>query len=367
MTAISYPDTPQPSWHNTPSGTMTAAVLKENPSLEKSPLDSFTYQTDYPKPTLPSRDWCLVRVRAAGLNRAELRGRAALPPGKGELNIFQNEYHEDPPAILGEELVGEVAEAGSDSGFQVGEIVTAFIYGGGKAHDGAYAQYSIAHKRRLYRLPFKDSADVERRTGWNVLGAIPMSMWTAYGSIFEAGRLGHRGKGKDETLLIHGGTSSVGIWAILLAKEQGFKVVATTRKEKKTQRLKDAGADHIILDQDLETSIPKLFPDGVDVVLELVGPDMIQRALSWTARPAMIPTCRNLTFYGMTNRGSLGPDDEGLEQVEPTLKHVVEKVEDGTFGKEVFLDRTFELKDIGKAHEYMENNEAVGKVVVLVP
>lgn len=370
---------------------MIAASLKPAPSSEKAPKDSFTYQHDYPRPTLPSSDWCLVRVRAAGLNRAELRGRAALPPGKGELNIFQHEYHEDPPKILGEELVGEIEEAGSGTGFNKGEIVTAFIYGGGKAHDGAYAQYSICHKRRLYRLPFRDAKEVEQRLGWEALGAIPMSVWTAYGSVFEAGRLGHRstghGKAGKEVLLVHGGTSSVGIWAILLAKDKGFEVVATTRKGEKVQKLKDAGADSVILDHELEEQIPKQFPDGVDVTLELVGPDMIQRALSFTARhgsvvctgvltknwdlnnfrPAMIPTCRNLTFYGMTNRGSLGPEDEGLDQVEPILKYVVDRVEHGTFPKEMFLDKVFELEVIGAAHEYMEDNRAVGKVVVLIP
>ena len=366
---------------------MIAAVLNENPSPDKSPKNSFTYMHDYPKPNLPSQDWCLVKVKAAGLNRAELRGRAALPPGRAELNIFQDEYHEDPPKVLGEELVGVVEQAGSETKFKAGQVVTAFIYGGGKAHDGAYAEYAICHKRRLYQLPFSDAEDVEKRVGWEVLGAIPMSMWTAYGSVFEAGRLGHRGKGKKEVLLVHGATSSVGVLAILLAKDKGFTVVATTRKENKIQRLQAAGADHVILDQDLDQDIPKLFPDGVDVVLELVGPDAIERTLSLTARygsvvctgvlskqwsvegftPAIIPPCRNLTFYGMTNSGCLGSDDEGLDQVESMMSYVVSLVEAGNFKREVFLDKVFDLKDIGSAHEYMENNQAVGKVVVRVP
>ena len=375
------------SWQNKPSGTMIAAVLNPSPSADKSAVDSFAYRTDYPRPTLPSEDWCLVRVKAAGLNRAELRGRTSFPPGKGEFGIFQKEYHEDPPTVLGEELVGVVEEAGSGTGFRKGEVVTAFIYGGGKAHDGAYAQYSICHKRRLYRLPFKVADDVEKRIGWDVLGAIPMSMWTAYGSLFEAGQLEHkRGHGKA-TVLIHGGTSSVGIWAVLLAKDKGFRVAATTRKAEKLERLQSAGADYAILDEELEEKIPELFPRGADVVLELVGPDMVQRALSFTARygtavctgvltkewdirdfrPAMIPTCRNLSFYGMTNRGSLGPDDEGLEIVEDVLKYVISKVNDGTFKKEVFFDKVLELKDIGAAHQYMEDNKAVGKVVVTIP
>lgn len=87
-----------------------------------------------------------------------------VPP---EFNIWIDEYHEDPPKILGEEFVGEVEEAGSNTKFKKGEKVTGFIYGGGKAHDGAYAEFSLCHKRRLYRLP-------ETNLSWEVLGAIPM-------------------------------------------------------------------------------------------------------------------------------------------------------------------------------------------------
>lgn len=295
----------------------------------------------------------------------------------GELNIFQEEYHEDPPKILGEEFVGIVEEAGSASGFKKGEHVTGFIYGGGKAHDGAYAEYTLCHKRRLYRLP-------GTKLSWEILGAIPMSCWTAFGSIFEAGGLDR--KGRKATLLVHGGTSSVGVWAILLAKDKGHTVIATTRKQEKVAKLKQIGADHVVLEDEFEDKISKLYPDGVDVVLELVGPDHMMKSLSVTARygsvvvtgvltkqwglegfrPAMIPTCRNLTFYGMTNRGTLGAEDEGLEMVEGVLADVIKKVESGHYPKEAFLDRTFTLEEIGKAHEYCENSGATGKVVCMV-
>jgi len=343
---------------------MTAAVLVK-PGEDVPPTECFEYVTSYPRPTLPTPEWILCRVHVAGLNRAELRGRAALLPGLGEFNIFQKEYHKDPPKILGEEFVGEVEEAGSDSGFTKGEKVTGFIYGGGKAYDGAYAEFTLCHKRRLYRLP-------ESKLSWEVLGSIPMSMWTAYGSVFEAGGLDRRGR--KASLLVHGGTSSVGVWAILLAKDRGHTVIATTRKEEKVHGLRQAGADHVVLEEEIESRVPELFPDGVDVVLELVGPNKTLKALSLTARygtvvvtgvlskqwsmegfkPAMIPTCRNLTFYGMTNRQSLGKEDEGLDQVESVLEDVVRKVESGKFPKEVFMDRTFKLKDIGDAHAYME-------------
>ena len=365
-----------PSWSNVPWGTMTAAVLSQPKA--QPPSAAFTIDEAYPKPTLPSPDWVLVRVHVAGLNRAELRSREALPPAKAELNIFHQEYHEDPPVVLGEEFVGYVAEAGSNTTFESGELVTGFIYGGGKAHDGAYAQYTICHRRRLFRLP----ADADEKIPMEVLGAIPMSAWTAYGSLVLAGELK-----KGETILIHGASSSVGVWAILLAKDAGCTVIATTRQEEKIDRLKYAGADCAILEQDLKTKLSQAFPKGVDVVFELVGPDQVlELALPLLARrgrvvctgvlsmnwqipnftPAKIPSTRRITFYTMTNLLALGSEDEELDQVEPFLADVVGKIQRGQYYSDMFLDRVFDLKKIGQAHEYMEANKAVGKVVVTV-
>lgn len=74
-------------WDSEPEGEMLAAVLTEPGA--SSPSDCFTIDAHFPKPSLPSEDWVLVRVKAAGLNRAELRSRNNDPPGKGEFNIWQ--------------------------------------------------------------------------------------------------------------------------------------------------------------------------------------------------------------------------------------------------------------------------------------
>lgn len=321
-----------------------------------------------------------MRVKALGLNRAELRSRANLPPGLPEFNIFQAEYHVDPPKVLGEEFVGIVEEAGAKSGFQAGERVAGLIYGGGKAHDGSYAEFTLCHRRRLYRLP----KGIEGRLDWNVIGAVPMSMVTAYGCIVLAGGLERRPEGC--TVLVHGGSSSVGVWAILLAKERGAKVIATTRNKDKIAHLKKVGADHVLLEGELEAEIPKLFPKGIDIILELVGPNQILRSLGLAARfgtviiagvlnlgwdaegfsPVMLPPTRNLSFYTMTNSG-IGGEDDGLEDMEGLLAQVLEKVENGIYPVEKFLDKTFKLEDMGEAHTYMEDDKACGKVVVTVP
>lgn len=204
-------------------------------------------------------------------------------------------------------------------------------------------------------------------------------MWTAWGSLFEAAEL----KPKS-TVLVHGGTSSVGLWAILLAKDHPHNctVIATTRNAEKVSKLKQAGADHVILEPDLDSSLRNLYPAGVDCILELVGPDqllsftlphlsphgtaVVSGILSrkWSApdfTPSQIPPTRKLTFY------SMGVTDDGLEKVPGVMEAAVRKVESGVWAKDVFISRVFQgLEEVGQAHEYMEGNSAVGKVVVVV-
>lgn len=354
---------------------MTAAVLT-NPGPSPPP-ECFTYSHDYPRPTLPTSDWILVRVHAAGLNRAELRSRTGFIPFPPEFNIWIDEYHQEPPKILGEEFVGVVEEPGSTTSFRKDDRVAGWIYGGGKAHDGAYAEFTICHKRRLYRLP-------ETTLPWNVLAAIPMSMWTAFGMVEVCGGLSKRPRGS--AVLVHGATSSVGLWAVILSKVQGATVLATTRNSSKTVRLKSAGADHVILEDKIEAEVQRLCPTGVNVVVELVGPGQCNRLLELTARhgtmtvsgvlgglaqikdlnPLTIPPTRNLSFYTMTSSG-IGHQDDELENVEDILADIIKKVESGQIPSTAFLDKTFKLADIGEAHAYLEDDRATGKVVITVP
>ncbi|KAM5346058.1 hypothetical protein ACJ41O_009063 [Fusarium nematophilum] len=364
-------------WESQPNGVMRAVVLT-SPAAEP-PSACFTYQEDYPKPSLPGPDWVLVRVRATGINRAELRARTGAPAFKGEFNIFQQYYRKEPPKILGEELVGEVVDAGSTSGFKVGDKVAAANYGGGKAHDGSYAEFAVCHKRRAFHLP------QNTKLPWEVLGALPMSMLTAYGMVMISGRLGEKPKGA--AVLVHGATSAVGVYAVLIAKSHGATVVATTRQKGKLNRLKELGADYVLLEDELDEKIPKLFPNGFDNVVELVGPNQMLRVLGWTTRfghvvvsgilnmsidcpgftPFRIPATRCVSFYSLSNDG-IGDEDAGATaaDIEPIYKEVVGNIESGKWRKDMFVDKVFPLKDIGLAHEHAENNRATGKIAILI-
>lgn len=110
---------------------------------------------------------------------------------------------------------------------------------------------------------------------WVEFAAIPEMYYTAYVSLFDVLRVA-----KGETLLIRGGTSSVGIAALQLEKSIGATVISTTRSKDKVELLKQYGADFVLLD---DTSLSKelfgYFPKGVNKVLELVGTVTLKHSL----------------------------------------------------------------------------------------
>ncbi|OCK75060.1 NAD(P)-binding protein [Lepidopterella palustris CBS 459.81] len=349
------------------------ALVLSHPKATK-PGDCFTYDTKYPKPSLPSDDWVLVRIHSIGLNRAELRAREAQPVSIMEYGIFMNEYHPGFPCppIIGEEFVGEVAEVGKNAaagGLAVGDRVAGWAYGGGKAHNGSYAEYTICHRLRCWKM-----GPAAKDVDWDVLGAIPMGLWTAYGAIFSAGMTK-----PGDTVLVHGATSSVGLWGVLCAKDQGCTVIATTRQESKLQKLKDTGADYVFLESELPQKVKEVAPEGVQCVLELVGLEAVESiAMPVTKRGGVVVKCgilgnawkyhvgAGLALPGryLTSWTTLQEDFDWAGKV---LVETVEKVKSGKFKKEHFLDAVFDIEQVGEAHEYMEANKATGKVVLHVP
>jgi len=190
---------------------------------------------EHPDPE-PGAGQVLVRVKAAGINGADMhqrRGRYPAPPGS-------------PPDIPGLELAGEVAACGPGAErFNPGDRVMGIVGGGGQA------ELAIVHERVL--MPVPENLD------WPEAGGVPEVFTTAHDAVFtQAGLLA------GERLLVHGGAGGVGTAAIQLGKAAGARVHATVRNAD----LRDAVAD-------LGATV--LQPDGFgdhgpfDVILELVG------------------------------------------------------------------------------------------------
>jgi putative PIG3 family NAD(P)H quinone oxidoreductase len=203
---------------------------------------------DHPDP-VPGAGEVLVRVRAAGLNGADLMQRRGLypaPPGS-------------PQDIPGLELAGEVRALGPGAErFQAGDRVMAIVGGGGQA------ELAVVHERQLMPVP----------TGldWPEAGGVPEVFTTAHDALFSQAQLR-----PGERLLVHGGAGGVGTAAIQLAKATGARITATVRDEGLRERVAALGAEAIA---------PEGFAERgpFDVVLELVGaPNLADNLAALTA------------------------------------------------------------------------------------
>ena len=296
--------------------------------------------------------WSLVQVQGAGLNRSELRTRQGHSPSV----TF--------PRVLGIECVGIVA-ASTDPELPQGAAVAAVMGEMGRDFDGGYAEYAL--------LPNSLLMPVTTTLPWDVLAALPETYLTARGSLDALGV----GPGARGRLLIRGGTSSVGLAAASIASGYGVETAATTRRQGRTGALAAAGADYAFVDDggSLTASLHAIWPEGPDYVLDLVGAStaldslrLVRRggtvcvagSLSGWAIPdfepvAMIPSGTKLTaFHSNDIRGGAG---------RAVLQGVISEVEAGVYRPN--LDRVFGLADIVAAHRYMEDNQAVGKLVAV--
>ncbi len=297
--------------------------------------------------------WILVRVRAFGLNRSELITRAG---GSGDAVHF--------PRVLGIECAGEVVEApGSD--LQPGQRVLAAMGGMGRDYDGGYQQYAL--------LPASQVIPVASTLEWAQLGAIPESFGTAWGTLQEIGLK------QGESLLVHGGTSSVGMAAIALGDDQGLVVLATTRQEGKRVALQVAGAQYqLVLDgHELGQVVRALRPQGVDGVCELVGPAAMLDALDALAAGGRACMTGFLEQDWDTERVEAEAQRRGVtlrrfgsgvinrDSYAGVFQAIIDAVQGGRYT--VNLDRVFAMDEVADAHRYMEANGAAGKVVILPP
>jgi NADPH2:quinone reductase len=231
---------------------MRAVVLSESGGFDKLVIK------DVPVPQ-PRPGWVRIRVKAFGVNESEVTSRKGLSSPDFTM-----------PRVLGIECVGVVDEAPKGSDLEPGQKVATLMCGMGRSFDGAYAEYTV--------VPISQVIPFETNLPWDVVGALPEMFQTAYGSLTKG--LALRG---NESLLIRGGTSTVGLSASTIAKEMGAVVIATTRRADRVEMLRDLGVDHVVLDGGkIAGSVRALFPEGVDAALELVGGRTLQDTLQAT-------------------------------------------------------------------------------------
>lgn len=320
---------------------MRAVVLAEPGPVENLEL------RDLPLPE-PRPGWVRIAVKAFGLNRSELHLRL----GYAENARF--------PVVPGIEAVG-VVDAAPDGDLAPGQQVAAMMGGMGRAFDGGYAEYTVVPRAQV--VPFRSNLP------WSVLGAVPETLQTAYGSLTTG--LDLRG---GQSLLVRGGTSALGYAAAALARDLGATVLATTRQRDRLEALAAHGVDHPLLDDGaVAAQVRRILPAGVDAALELVGTPTLPDTLAatrvhgtvcfagmlsnqWTVKDfypiGYIPSGVRLTGYS----------GDASDLPAPVLQRVLDRLAAGELSLGPI--RTYPLDQIRDAHRDMESNATGGKLVV---
>lgn len=295
----------------------------------------------------PSNGWVRIRVCAFGINRSELYTRRGL---SGDAVTF--------PRILGIEAAGTV-DCDPSGTWQCGTRVVTMMGGMGRSFDGSYAEYVV--------VPASQVIPVTSELPWKSIGAVPEMLQTAYGSL-TVGVDAQPG----QTLLIRGGTSSVGMAAAILAAHRGLTVISTTRDPSKRQLLNNLGVDRVIID-DGNIAATGL---SVDAAIELVGTNTLRDTLR------CVRVHGTVCFTGMLSNEWTIPDFYPMDVIPNGVRLTAYSGEASDLPAEVlnaYLDdvaagrihvpigHVFNgLDSITQAHRLMESGQANGKIVVLL-
>jgi len=299
----------------------------------------------------PGEDEVLIKVAAAGLNRADLlqrRGQYPSPPGA--------------PSNPGLEVAGTVVEVGREvREFKTGDAVCALLQGGG------YSEYCVVNAAQVLTVPGSLSM-VEA-------ASLPEAYFTVWSNVFGFGRLQ-----PGERLLVHGGASGIGVTAIQLATALDSIVYATAGSDEKCRFCEQLGAQHAInyQAQDFVSEIATAtHRNGVNVVLDMVGGSYLARNLQVLApdgRLVMIATQgglkgevdvlrvmqHRLTITGSTLRPR--PVEFKRQIKDQLLQHAWPLLANGKL--KPVVDKVFGFEQAAQAHAYMENGAHQGKIIL---
>jgi NADPH2:quinone reductase len=303
----------------------------------------------------PASGEVLIMVRGAGVNRPDVMQRLGkYPPPRGASDI---------PGL---EISGQIAAVHPDDQpgrWHVGDEVCALVSGGG------YSEYCVAPSGQCLPIP----AGSDRISA----AAIPETFFTVWTNLFERGRLR-----PGERVLVHGGTSGIGTTAIQLARASGAIVIATAGSDQKCAACVKLGAGLAInyrTEDFVEVVRAATAGAGVDVILDIVGGDYLERNLRCLAMNGRLLQIglmggalaeidltvvlhRRLSLMGSTLRARSVEEKSALaREVEA---HIWPWLADGTVAP--VIDRTFPLTLAAEAHRRLESSAHIGKIVLTV-
>jgi NADPH2:quinone reductase len=307
---------------------------------------------DYPLPVMGSGE-VLIKVTAAGLNRADLmqrQGKYPPPPGAS--------------ALLGMEVSGTIAATAANAKrWKTGDKVCALLSGGG------YAEYVA--------VPESHCLPVPANTPLSQAAALPEAIITVYANLFDTA-----GLKAGDTILIHGGSSGIGTTAIQMAKAAGATVYVTAKTPEKCAFCRDLGANLAInySDEDFVAAIKTATVNrGVDIILDMVGGDYINRNLQILAPHGFhisiatqqgaraeidmrLVMQKQLILTGSTLRSR--DRDEKARLIAAVEGEIWPWVASGKI--KPYIYQSFPLKNAAEAHKVMETGAHIGKMTLEV-
>lgn len=316
-------------------------------------------KAERPDPAVPAAGSgeVLIQVKAAGINRPDVlqrKGHYPVPPGASDIPGLE---------VAGEIIGGNLAHADNTFGLKIGDKVCALVQGGG------YADLCVAPIAQCLPYP-KGFTDVEA-------ASLPETFFTVWSNVFQRGHLS-----AGETLLVQGGSSGIGVTAIMLAKALGHKVFVTAGSDEKCKACLDLGADLAInyKTQDFVEEVKKATNGkGVNVILDMVTGTYLQREIDCLADDgrivviAIMGGSKSEVNTGQILRRRLTITGSTLRPRPVAFKHGITKelyqtvwplLNSGQLKPVIY--KTFSLEQAADAHRLMESSEHVGKIVLTV-
>ena len=300
---------------------------------------------------VPSAGEVVIKVAAAGLNRADLaQAMGAYPPPPGA------------PSTLGLEVSGEVSEVGAGvTKWSVGDRVCALLGGGG------YAEYAAVSEKSVLPVP--------KGVSLTEAAALPEVHFTVWTNLIDTARLK-----PGESVLIHGGSSGIGTAAIQLCAARGHKVFTTAGNAEKCAAITKLGATRAINYREadfVEVVKAETGGKGVDVILDMVGGEYIQRNMSAAALWGRIVNIayqsgiqatvnfapllmKRLSLLATTLRARSNEEKGAIRDA--LLREVWPLINSGRI--KPIVDRTFPLAEAGAAHARMAKSDHIGKILL---
>jgi len=305
---------------------------------------------DIPTP-IPQQGEVLIRIKAFGINRAEIYMREGL--------------WGDVAKVSGIECVGLIEE--DPSGVLCkGQKVVAIMGGMGRTINGSYAEYTC--------LPIKNVFPIETKLSWVELAAIPESYATAWSCLHENMNIE-----ENETVFIRGGTSALGQAAINIASHiKGVTVISSTRSIDSVGALKALGCSEVLIEDGiLNEKIREKYPAGINSVMDIVGNTTLLDSLKMVKKGGVVcnagflgggdpisfnplvdmPPSVNLNFFASF---MFGTGDFPIGNI--PMQKIIECAEQGKYKSKP--SKVFSFNEISQAHQMMESNQAQGKIVV---